>query len=253
MCGRYAAAKDPDALAEEFEVVATPEYALAPDFNVAPTKKVYIVLDRTVEEVAERALAIARWGLVPSWAKDPSIGSRMINARAETVAEKPAFRRAFAKRRCLVPADGYYEWYLPSSPDAPAGKGGKPLKQPFFIHPDDDSSLAMAGLYEWWRDPTREEGDPHAWRLTCTVITTEASDEVGRIHDRMPMTISRGNWEQWLDPQIGTDVASGLLAPAMSGSLVAYPVSTLVNSVRNNGPELLAPLPPEDVAPGALW
>lgn len=253
MCGRYAAAKDSDALAEEFEVAATPEEVLGPDFNVAPTKKVYVVLDRTVDDVAERALVVARWGLVPSWAKDPSIGSRMINARAETVAEKPAFRRAFAKRRCIVPADGYYEWYLPTSPDAPVGKGGKPLKQPFFIHPDDGTSLAMAGLYEWWRDPTRPDDDPHAWRLTCTVITTEASDEVGRIHDRMPMTIVPANWEQWLDPNIGADAASGLLAPAMAGSLTAYPVSTLVNSVRNNGPELIAPLPPEDVAAGALW
>jgi putative SOS response-associated peptidase YedK len=253
MCGRYAAAKDPDALAEEFEVVARPEEALAPDFNVAPTKKVYLVLDRVVEAAAERALVIGRWGLVPSWAKDPSIGSRMINARAETVAQKPAFRRAFAKRRCLVPADGYYEWYLPTSPDAPVGKGGKPVKQPFFIHPADGSSLAMAGLYEWWRDKSRDDEDPHAWWLTCTVITTESSDDVGRIHDRMPMTISEVDREAWLDPAVGADAASGLLTPAMAGSLASYPVSTLVNSVRNNGPELLAPLPAEDLPRGATW
>jgi len=234
-------------------VVSAPEEALSADYNVAPTKKVYAVVDRTVEDSEQRTLVIARWGLVPSWAKDPSIGSRMINARAETVAEKPAFRRAFAKRRCLVPADGYYEWYLPTSPDAPVGKGGKPLKQPFFIHPADGSSLAMAGLYEWWRDPTREDDDPQAWRLTCTIITTEASDDVGRIHDRMPMTVARGDWEQWLDPQVGADHAGGLLVPAMSGALSAYPVSTLVNSVKNNGPELIAPLPAEDVAPGTLW
>jgi putative SOS response-associated peptidase YedK len=259
MCGRYAAAKDPDALAEEFEVVAKPEETLSPDYNVAPTKKVYVVLDRPAKEpdpedaVAPRSLVIARWGLVPSWAKDPSIGSRMINARAETVAEKPAFRRAFAKRRCLVPADGYYEWYLPTSPDAPTGKGGKPLKQPFYIHPDDGSSLAMAGLYEWWHDKTREDDDPQAWRLTCTVITTEASDDVGRIHDRMPMTIGRGNWDAWLDPAVGSDDAGPLLVPAMAGSLVAIPVSTMVNSVRNNGPELVRPLPLEDLPPGTLF
>jgi putative SOS response-associated peptidase YedK len=253
MCGRYAAAKDPAALVEEFEVVAPPDEALRPDYNVAPTKKVYAVVDRMTDDASERQLVIARWGLVPSWAKDPSIGSRMINARAETVAEKPAFRRAFAKRRCLVPGDGYYEWYLPTSPDAPVGKGGKPLKQPFFIHPTDGTSLAMAGLYEWWRDTTREDDDPHAWRLTCTVITTEASDDVGRIHDRMPMTIPRKDWAQWLDPVVGPDQAGGLLVPAMAGELVAYPVSTLVNSVKNNGPELIEPLPPEDVAPGTLW
>ncbi len=247
MCGRYAAAKDPAALVEEFEVEAAPEETLAPDYNVAPTKKVYLVVDKAKDEVSERALVIGRWGLVPSWAKDPSIGSRMINARAETVADKPAFRRAFAKRRCLIPADGYYEWYLPTSPDAPVGKGGKPLKQPFFIHPADGSSLAMAGLYEWWRDPTRPDDDPQAWRLTCTVITTEASDEVGRIHDRMPMTIGRADWETWLNPGNSPSEVTGLLVPAATAALDAYPVSTAVNSVRNNGPELIAPLPAEDV------
>ena len=253
MCGRYAAAKDPDALAEEFEVVSSPEESLQPDYNVAPTKKVYAVLDRTVEDANQRALVIARWGLVPSWAKDPSIGSRMINARAETVAEKPAYRRAFAKRRCLVPADGYFEWYLPTDPDAPMGKGGKPLKQPFFIHRTDGQSLPMAGLYEWWRDPTREDDDPHAWRLTCTVITTEASDDVGRIHDRMPMTIARADWAAWLDPAQGGQQAATLLRPAAAASLDAFPVATLVNSVRNNGPELIAPLPVEDVDPSILF
>jgi len=247
MCGRYAAAKDPAALVEEFEVESAPDEALSPDYNVAPTKKVYLVVDRVTDDQGERALVIGRWGLVPSWAKDPSIGNRMINARAETVAEKPAFRRAFAKRRCLVPADGYYEWYLPTSPDAPLGKGGKPLKQPFFIHPADGSSLAMAGLYEWWRDPTRPDDDPQAWRLTCTVITTEASDEVGRIHDRMPMTIGRADWETWLSPANGPQDVAGLLVPAAAAALDAYPVSTAVNSVRNNGPELIAPLPAEDV------
>lgn len=253
MCGRYAAAKDPAALVEEFEAVSAPEESLHPDYNVAPTKKVYLVVDRTRDDATERALVIGRWGLVPSWAKDPSIGSRMINARAESVAEKPAFRHAFAKRRCIVPADGYYEWYLPTSPDAPVGKGGKPLKQPFFIHPADGSSLAMAGLYEWWRDSTRADDDPAAWLLTCTVITTEASDEVGRIHDRMPMTIGRADWAAWLDPALGPDDAGRLLVPAAAGRLDAYPVSTAVNSVRNNGPDLIRPLPPEDVAPGALF
>ncbi len=252
MCGRYAAAKDPAALAEEFEVATPPEETLKPDYNVAPTKKVYLVVDKARDEEVARALVIGRWGLVPSWAKDPSIGSRMINARAETVAEKPAFRRAFAKRRCLIPADGYYEWYLPTSPDAPVGKGGKPLKQPFFIHPADGSSLAMAGLYEWWRDSTREDDDPAAWLLTCTVITTDASDAVGRIHDRMPMTIPRDDWARWLDPAHGAEEAARLLVPAFDGGLEAYPVSTLVNSVRNNGPELIDPLPPEDVVESPL-
>lgn len=232
MCGRYAATKDPAALAEEFEV-PIPEETLVPDYNVAPTKKVYVVLDRPEHG---RSLEVARWGLVPSWAKDPSIGSRMINARAETLADKPAYRRAFAKRRCLVPAAGYYEWYEPA--DGPKGRSGKPLKQPFFIHPADGATLAMAGLYEWWRDPSRPEDDPQAWRLTCTVVTTQASDAVGRIHDRMPMTVPHQAWSAWLDPTHQVEVAA-LLAPAAALALDAYPVSTKVNSVRNNGPELL--------------
>ena len=145
-----------------------------------------------------------RWGLVPSWAKDPSIGNRMINARMETVAEKPAFRRAFAKRRCLLPADGYFEWY----PTEELTAAGKPRKQPFFIHPKDGGVLAMAGLYEIWRDPTRDEDDPDAFRWTCTVITTDAEDDLGQIHDRMPLMVERERWGQWLDP----DPAAGLTA-----------------------------------------
>ncbi len=253
MCGRYAAAKDPAALAEEFGVAVPPEQILAPDYNVAPTKQVYVVLNREQQSGPRRELVVARWGLIPSWAKDPSIGSRLINARAETVAEKPSFRQAFAKRRCLVPADGYYEWYVPTSPEAkdvPAGKPGKPVKQPFFIHPADGSSLAMAGLYEWWRDPSRDEADPLAWRLTCTILTTHAADEVGRIHDRMPMTIPRQDWSAWLDPATGLQ-ASELLQHPRGAGLEAYPVSVAVNSVRNNTSDLITPLAAEDLIPGA--
>jgi putative SOS response-associated peptidase YedK len=168
----------------------------------------------------------------------------MINARMETVAEKPAFKRAFAKRRCILPADGYYEWYTPE--DGPKGKGGKPLKQPFFIHPSDGSSLAMAGLYELWRDPTREDDDPRAWLMTCTVLTTTAEDAVGRIHDRMPLLVERERWSQWLDPDAGGSDPRDLLVPAAPGRLDAYPVSTAVNSVRNNGPELVEPIPADE-------
>lgn len=245
MCGRYAAAKGTAALAEEFEASASPGEDLPADFNVAPTTRVHLVVDRAVEGGRARTLEVGRWGLIPSWAKDPSIGSRLINARSETVATKPAFRSAFAKRRCLVPADGYYEWYTPTEPGAAVGKAGKPLKQPFYIHPADGSSLAMAGLYEWWRDPTVAEGDESAWRLTCTIITTEATDDIGRIHDRMPMTIDREDWPAWLDPTVGSQQAEALLLPASAVSLDAYPVSTLVNSVRNNGPQLVEPLAPE--------
>jgi putative SOS response-associated peptidase YedK len=245
MCGRYVSKSDAKDLIEAYEIPAEPKETLEEDYNVAPTKPVYVVLTRKPRDAdgqsPARALTVARWGLVPSWAKDPSIGSRMINARSETLAEKPAFRKAYARRRCLVPADGYYEWYTPTDPDAPRSKAGKPVKQPFFIHPADGSSLAMAGLYEWWRDTTRADDDPQAWRLTCTVITTEAADELGRIHDRMPMTIARENWARWLDPSV--EQVGGLLVPAATAGLEAYPVSTLVNNVRNNGPELLEPIP----------
>lgn len=249
MCGRYAASRNPDDLVEEFEVVARPEETLEPDYNVAPTKKVYAVMDRAPREdkaaARRRELAVVRWGLVPSWAKDASIGSRMINARMETVAEKPAYKRAFAKRRCLLPADGYYEWYTPQ--DGPKGKNGKPLKQPFFIHPADGGVLAMAGLYELWRDPSKEDGDPDAWLMTTTVLTTTAEDAVGMIHDRMPMFVEPDRWAQWLDPAIDgtTSDLTSLLVPAAPGRLDAYPVSTAVNAVRNNGPELVEPLAAE--------
>ncbi|TIC88810.1 SOS response-associated peptidase [Nocardioides sp. GY 10113] len=253
MCGRYASSRSPEDLAEEFEVVDSRlEHAgdrvLPPDFNVAPTKEVYAVLERPVEEAPVRQLRTLRWGLVPSWAKDPGIGSRMINARMETVAEKPAFRRAFAARRCLLPADGYYEWY----PTEQLGTSGKPLKQPFYIHPADGGVMAMAGLYEIWKDPTRDEDDPERFRWTCTVLTTDAPDDLGRIHDRMPLLVPRERRDAWLSPETGKDDLAGLLVPAQQTGLVAYPVSTAVGNVRNNGPELVEPLPPEGQAGGPV-
>ena len=249
MCGRYASSRRPEDLVEEFEVdQPVLETALEPDFNVAPTKDVYAVLERPAKgderPEPERQLRVLRWGLVPSWAKDPTIGNRMINARVETVAEKPAYKRAFAKRRCLLPADGYFEWY----PTEQLTKAGKPLKQPFFIRPRDHGVLAMAGLYEIWRDPTRAEDDPHRFLWTATVITTDAEDDLGHIHDRMPMMVERDRWSAWLDTTAGPDDLRALLQPAAPGRLEAYPVSTLVSNVRNNGPELVEPLPLEEEA-----
>jgi putative SOS response-associated peptidase YedK len=252
---------DPEDIVEEFELrSAVPQDLprIEPDFNVAPTKDVYAVLTRPPrkdtrkdtkkdtkdgsELPSERQLRVLSWGLVPSWAKDPKIGSRMINARMETVAEKPAYRRAFEKRRAILPADGYYEWYVTEE----LTKTGKPKKQPFFIRPRDRSMLAMAGLYELWRDPTRAEDDPLRWRWTCTVITTTATDELGRIHDRMPLMLTPDAYGAWLDPAPRpSDELLELLKPAAPGLLEAYPVSTLVSNVANNGPELLEPLPLE--------
>ncbi len=241
MCGRYASSRDPLDLADEFGVDET--YLAAPlpaSYNVAPTDEVYAVLERPAkpDRPQQRQLRAVRWGLVPSWAKDASIGSRMINARMETVAEKPSFRKAFASRRCIVPADGYYEWYATSQTTAK----GKPVKQPFFIRPRDGGVLAMAGLYEIWRDRSIEDAEaPGAWRWTCTVITTTAEDDLGRIHDRMPLMVEPDRWDDWLDPT--HPAALTLLEPAAPGRLEAYPVSTLVSNVRNNGPELIEPLP----------
>lgn len=248
MCGRYASSRRPEDLLGEFEVVDDRVPApLAPDYNVAPTKEVYAVLERPRRDEAEpaaarRQLRVVRWGLVPSWAKDPAIGSRMINARRETLAEKPAFRRALAARRCLLPADGYYEWY----PTSQVTKAGKPRKQPFYIRPRDGGVLAMAGLYEIWRDPDRAEDDPDRFRWTCTVITTAAEDDLGHLHDRMPMMVDPQRWAEWLDPAAGRETVLDLLEPAAPGRLEAYPVDAAVGNVRSNGPALTQPLPLED-------
>ncbi len=250
MCGRYASSRRPEDLVEEFEIdrVEVKE-TLAPDYNVAPTKPVYAVVQRPLskeDQSLERQLRVLSWGLVPFWAKDPAIGNKMINARMETVDEKPAYRKAFASRRCLLPADGYYEWYATDQ----LTKAGKPLKQPFFIHPADGGVMAMAGLYEIWRDPTRDDDDPQRFRWTCTVLTTRAEDAVGHIHDRMPLLVEPERYAAWLDPTTSDPAAlKGLLVPAAPGRLEAYPVSTQVNSVRNNGPELLDPLPTEPPEP----
>ena len=253
MCGRYASARKRIELLEEFSVERDrTTQPLAPDYNVAPTKSVYAVLTRDGKDARDgrdgadeerpapsRQLRVVRWGLVPSWAKDVSIGSRLINARSETVAEKPAFRRAFARRRCLLPADGYYEWMVLGAAEA-SDRPGKKAKQPYFIHRADGGPLAFAGLYELWRDRSVPDEDPAAWLWSATIITTTAPDELGEIHDRMPMVIPPDSWADWLDPA-NTDVADlrALLAPAMASGLATYPVSTEVNSVRNNGPQLI--------------
>jgi len=189
-----------------------------------------------LEHGGVRELRVVRWGLVPFWAKDTSIGSRLINARAETVASKPAFRRAFARHRCLLPADGFYEWEKSGDPK-------KPTKQPYYISREDGGVLAFAGLYELWRDKDRPEDDPDSWLWTATIITTRAEDEVGRIHDRMPMVIEPDRWADWLDPTASSaETLHGLMTPAASVHLTTYPVSTEVNSVRHNGPGLIEPM-----------
>jgi putative SOS response-associated peptidase YedK len=242
MCGRYASSATPEELAEEFEVDEILGELPGADYNVAPTVEVPAVLERRTRETGEisRRLAPLTWGLVPSWSKSRTGGPKMINARYETVADKPAFKRACAVRRCLLPADGYYEWYEPQQ-SPPTGR--KPRKQPFFIHRADGGRLVMAGLYEYWRDPQMDADDDAAWLRTCTVITTSATDAVGHIHDRMPMVVTEDVRDAWLDPRL-TDpqAARRLLAVTEPDQLEAYAVSTLVSNVKNNGPELLDPI-----------
>ena len=242
MCGRYAAARDTATLVEEFQVESVVEAAPEPNYNVAPTNRVALVVDRPVDDGGiQRQLRAARWGLVPSWAKDPSVGSRMINARWENAATKPAFRAAFARRRALVPADGYFEWYAPRGGDGPA----RPRKQPYFIHRIDGHGLALAGLYEFWRP-----GPDQQWLVTVTVLTTDAVGPLAAIHDRMPVVIDRSGFSTWLDP--GAPVPPAFDPHLAADLLVAHPVGTAVNSVRNNGPGLLDPLPAEDPGTGLL-
>ncbi|HEY1322183.1 MAG TPA: SOS response-associated peptidase [Streptosporangiaceae bacterium] len=253
MCGRFASARKRAELLEEFRIERDRvTESLAPDYNVAPTKKVYAVLNRASraseqdeDQRVARELRVVRWGLVPSWAKEPSIGSRMINARAETVASKPSFRGAFARRRCLLPADGFYEWMS-------VAENGKTRKQPYYIHRADGGPLAFAGLYELWRDKSQPDDHPDAWLWTTVIITTQAEDEVGQIHDRTPMIVDPGVWGEWLDPTNNeTSALHALLTPAASTKLETYQVATDVNSVRNNGPGLIRPFQPAGAGGGS--
>ncbi|GAA4665438.1 SOS response-associated peptidase [Amycolatopsis dongchuanensis] len=232
MCGRYAATKNPADLVKEFDAVdETDGRAREADYNVAPTKNVVTVVQRhprdadghvLEEEPAVRSLRVMRWGLVPFWAKDPSVGNRMINTRAETATEKPAFRKALAKRRCLVPADGWYEWR----------RTGK-KKEPFFMTGED---LAFAGIWESWRDPKDDNADP---LITFSIITTDAIGRLTDIHDRMPLLMPKDRWATWLDPD-RDDVGELLTPPSeIVDTLELRPISDRVNNVRNNGPELL--------------
>lgn len=254
MCGRYASSASPDQLVEIFEVDEVPDLpdvrALTPRWNIAPTDPVAAIVERTDRDSGDvtRKLYAPRWGLVPSWSKEPGSGARMINARAETVAEKPAFRRAFAQRRCLIPADGYYEWYpLKNADGTPVLSKGRPVKQPFWIHPlarpGEPDVMAMAGIYEFWRDDSKEAGDPTAWLTTCSIITTQVTDALGMIHDRMPMQVRRADWDAWLDPHLTDPAAARQLLHAPSADeMGAYAVSKRVNTVANDGPDLVQPV-----------
>lgn len=217
----------------------------APDFNVAPTKAAPVVFERMPSQPMDAAepvrwLRMLRWGLVPSWAKDRSVGYRMINARAETLLDKPGYRRAALARRCLAPADGWYEWQAsPIEKDA----RGKPRKQPFFMRPLAGGPVAFAAVYELWRDPTVPADDPRAWLASYAVVTTAAEPCLDVIHDRMPLVLPPDRWDDWLDPeQRDPDAVRALLQPPVAGRFEALPVSAQVNAVGNNSPQLVEPI-----------
>lgn len=227
MCGRYVSSLPASTLAAYLGVDEVRAETLVPSWNVAPTDEVATVA--TSKRDGRRKLGTMRWGLVPSWAKDPKIGAKMINARADTLLVKPAFRNLVATRRCLIPADGFYEWL--KRDDGP--------KQPVFIRRRDGNPMAFAGLWDVWRD--REDPDAE-WSRSCTIITTHANTLVAPVHDRMPVVVPEDAWDEWLDPANG-DTASltAMLQPAEADLLELWPVSNRVNSVRNDGPELLEP------------
>lgn len=223
MCGRFVQAQDPATYAQFFGAAPVENLeTAAPSYNVAPTDRVYTV----AEHDGVRNLGRFRWGLIPFWAKDKGIGSRQINARAETVSTKPAFRDSFRAKRCLIPADGFFEWKK-------MAKG----KLPHYIYRADGSPLAIAGLWASWRDP---EGDERV--VSCTIVTTEPNQLLVDIHDRMPVVLPADRWDQWLDREFAdTDALVAMLAPSVE-EMQAHPVSTLVNSVRNNLPECIVEL-----------
>jgi putative SOS response-associated peptidase YedK len=229
VCGRYVTVSSPTLLADRFDVTEIRPRELEPNYNVAPRADVPVIAERH----GERVLDVVRWGLIPSWAKDRSIGDRLINARGEKLTTSNAFKRAFERRRCIVPADGFYEWQAVE---------GQRTKQPWFFRRRDGEPLAFAGLWEIWHD--RGEGDDAPRVRSCTIITTTPNELIAPIHDRMPVALAEASWNTWLDVE-NHDTASltKLLTPMPASELEAWTVSTLVNKADNNGPELLDRVP----------
>jgi putative SOS response-associated peptidase YedK len=227
MCGRYVSVSSPTILAERFEVEQVRVTETEHNYNVTPRADVPVV----AESHGTRTLDLVRWGLVPSWAKDLKIGDRLINARADKLASSNAYKRAFARRRCIVPADGFYEWQVVE---------GKRPKQPWFFRRRDGEPLAFAGLWEIWHDPNDPDQE-HAPRIrSCVIITTDANDVVRPVHDRMPVVLAEDAWDEWLDgDNHETEKLQRLLVPAPPGEFESWAVPLLVNKPAHNGPELL--------------
>jgi putative SOS response-associated peptidase YedK len=226
MCGRFTSMTSPAALGAYFHVDENVAEPLGERYNVAPTDEVYAVAEASG---GERRLGTFRWGLIPFWSKDQRSGARMINARAESLLDKPAFRRSFERRRCIVPADGFYEWE--------AVPGAK-RKQPWHFRRRDEGVLAFAGLWDAWRPrPDSDEGRI----VSCTIVTTVANEVVRPLHDRMPVVLPDEAWDEWLDPaNHDLDDLRALLVPAPDDLLARTPANPAVNDVRNDGPHLLS-------------
>lgn len=238
MCGRYTLTTPLEGLREIFLFEELPN--LGPRYNIAPTQEVPVLRQDPAD--GKRHLGLLRWGLIPAWAKEAAIGSRMINARAESVAEKPAFRAAFRQRRCLIPADGFYEWKA-----APKDAGPKAPKQPYLITLAGCGPFAFAGLWEAWNDKASGEKVE-----SFTIITTKANAALAEIHHRMPVILAPRDHAAWLDPEGGSETLQALLRPAPAEAVAATPVSTRVNNVRNDDAGLLEPAEAEGPAQGRL-
>lgn len=242
MCGRFVSTSPPDEIAKYFGATEVDERLEGPNYNVAPTQDVYAVL----EDGGVRRVEALHWGLIPFWAKEAKVGNRMINARSDKVATSGAYKHAFKKRRCIIPADGFYEW---------SKVPGRKNKQPWFIHRPDDEPIAFAGLWEVWRPQSQaaRDGVPGAEDqrsedelVSCTIITGEPNDKIAEIHDRMPVMLPPDAWDTWLDPEVqDTDLLGKFLVPAPSSLITFHPVSTEVNNVRNQGPHLVDEVDPE--------
>jgi putative SOS response-associated peptidase YedK len=241
MCGRFVSASPPDQIAAYFDAKLS-ESVLAPSYNVAPTNDIYAVVEGPD---GTRRLEAFHWGLVPVWSKDVKTGLKMINARAETVATSNAYKRAFRQQRCIIPADGFFEWQA---------RPGRPRKQPYFIHRLDGEPLAFAGLWETWRD--KSAGPDAPWLHSCTIITTTANDTMAPVHNRMPVILPPSAWSEWLAPVNQNVVELGqLLVPAPNELLTMHPVSTDVNNVRVKDAHLVDevdPAPPDAPEPPTL-
>jgi putative SOS response-associated peptidase YedK len=221
MCGRYSQRQSAKIIAQAFQVNDVP--TLEPRYNIAPTQSVPTVLQTSAS--TNRQFKMLHWGLIPSWAKDPKMGAKLINARAETVAEKPAFRSALRQRRCLVLADGFYEWQQQEQ---------KKQKQPFYFRLSDERPFAFAGLWEHWKGEDGKEIE------SCTLLTTEANELMQPIHNRMPVILDPKDYDLWLDPEVKKpELLQPLLHPYRSEEMTAYPVSTVVNKPSNDNAECI--------------